>query len=72
MALCNNLPLLIEPEKDGERYSTGTFLGTGGSTIYYDRTLSRNNRLFIMKVITSEMAQENMQGEVFSELLLLG
>ncbi|GAB1203577.1 hypothetical protein APSETT445_002213 [Aspergillus pseudonomiae] len=61
--------LVAEPEEDGERYSTGAFLGKGGFAICYEGTLLRNNRVFAMKVVRSEMAQKKMQEKVPSALL---
>lgn len=62
--------LVAEPEEDGERYSTGAFLGKGGFAICYEGTLLRNHRVFAMKVVRSEMAQKKMQEKVPSALLL--
>ncbi|OGM50909.1 putative serine/threonine protein kinase [Aspergillus bombycis] len=61
-------PLVAEPEEDGERYSTGAFLGKGGFAICYEGTLLRNNRVFAMKVVRSEMAQKKMQEKFRTEL----
>jgi hypothetical protein len=58
--------LIIEPEENGERYSTGAFLGKGGFAICYEGTLLRNNRVFAMKVVRSEMAQKKMQEKVLA------
>ncbi|KAB8070141.1 hypothetical protein BDV29DRAFT_38613 [Aspergillus leporis] len=60
--------LIIEPEENGERYSTGAFLGKGGFAICYEGTLLRNNRVFAMKVVRSEMAQKKMQEKFRTEL----
>ncbi|KAE8138005.1 hypothetical protein BDV38DRAFT_292620 [Aspergillus pseudotamarii] len=60
--------LVAEPEEDGERYSTGAFLGKGGFAICYEGTLLRNNRVFAMKVVRSEMAQKKMQEKFRTEL----
>lgn len=56
--------LVVEPEEDGEQYSTGAFLGKGGFAICYEGTLLRNGRVFAMKVVRSEMAQKKMQEKV--------
>ncbi|KAL4883804.1 hypothetical protein BJY04DRAFT_24719 [Aspergillus karnatakaensis] len=60
--------LIVEPEGDGERYSTGAFLGKGGFAICYEGTLLRNGRVFAMKVVKSEMAQKKMQEKFRTEL----
>ncbi|KAE8350149.1 hypothetical protein BDV28DRAFT_139724 [Aspergillus coremiiformis] len=60
--------LILEPEEDGERYTTGSFLGKGGFAICYEGTLLRNNRVFAMKVVRSEMAQKKMQEKFRTEL----
>ncbi|KAF5864236.1 Cell cycle serine/threonine-protein kinase cdc5/MSD2 [Aspergillus alliaceus] len=60
--------MIAEPEEDGERYSTGAFLGKGGFAICYEGTLLRNNRVFAMKVVRSEMAQRKMQEKFRTEL----
>ncbi|KAL2831731.1 hypothetical protein BDW59DRAFT_139925 [Aspergillus cavernicola] len=59
---------VLEPGDDGERYSTGAFLGKGGFAICYEGTLSRNGRVFAMKVVKSEMAQKKMQEKFRTEL----
>ena len=56
--------LVLEPEENGERYSTGAFLGKGGFAICYEGTLLRTGRVFAMKVVRSEMAQKKMQEKV--------
>lgn len=63
-----NLPppppsVVTEPGEDGEQYSTGTFLGKGGFAVCYEGTLSRNCRVFAMKVVKSEMPKK-MQEKV--------
>ncbi|KAF7591498.1 Cell cycle serine/threonine-protein kinase cdc5/MSD2 [Aspergillus hancockii] len=60
--------LIIEPEENGERYSTGAFLGKGGFAICYEGTLLRNNRVFAMKVVRAEMSQKKMQEKFRTEL----
>ncbi|PWY80744.1 hypothetical protein BO94DRAFT_536971 [Aspergillus sclerotioniger CBS 115572] len=60
--------LVLEPEEDGERYSTGAFLGKGGFAICYEGTLLRTGRVFAMKVVRSEMAQKKMQEKFRTEL----
>ncbi|RAL07272.1 CDC5/polo family serine/threonine-protein kinase [Aspergillus homomorphus CBS 101889] len=60
--------LVVEPEEDGEQYSTGGFLGKGGFAICYEGTLLRNGRVFAMKVVRSEMAQKKMQEKFRTEL----
>ncbi|KAF9894610.1 Cell cycle serine/threonine-protein kinase cdc5/MSD2 [Aspergillus nanangensis] len=60
--------LVVEPEDDGERYSTGAFLGKGGFAICYEGKLLRNNRVFAMKVVRSEMGQKKMQEKFRTEL----
>lgn len=53
-----------EPGKNGERYTTGEFLGKGGFAVCHQGELSRNNRIFAMKVVKSEMSQRKMQDKV--------
>ncbi|KAL4893260.1 hypothetical protein BDV59DRAFT_177889 [Aspergillus ambiguus] len=60
--------IVVEPEEDGERYSTGAFLGKGGFAICYEGTLARNGRVFAMKVVKSEMGQKKMQEKFRTEL----
>ncbi|KAL2870107.1 uncharacterized protein BJX67DRAFT_307314 [Aspergillus lucknowensis] len=60
--------LVLEPGDDGERYSTGAFLGKGGFAICYEGSLLRNGRVFAMKVVKSEMAQKKMQEKFRTEL----
>ncbi|KKK12621.1 hypothetical protein AOCH_002321, partial [Aspergillus ochraceoroseus] len=60
--------LVVEPGDDGERYSTGAFLGKGGFAICYEGTLARNGRVFAMKVVRSEMSQKKMQEKFRTEL----
>jgi hypothetical protein len=60
--------LVLEPGDDGERYSTGAFLGKGGFAICYEGTLLRNGRVFAMKVVRSEMTQKKMAEKVLYEL----
>lgn len=57
--------LVIEPEEHGEKYLTGAFLGKGGFAVCYEGTLMRNNRVFAMKVVKSEMTQKKMEEKVF-------
>ena len=63
--------LILEPEEDGERYSTGAFLGKGGFAICYEGTLLRTGRVFAMKVVRSEMAQKKMQEKVYNLITCL-
>ncbi|KAI9369399.1 hypothetical protein BJX61DRAFT_519779 [Aspergillus egyptiacus] len=60
--------LVQEPGEDGERYSTGAFLGKGGFAICYEGTLLRNGRVFAMKVVRAEMTQKKMQEKFRTEL----
>ncbi|KAL4786606.1 hypothetical protein BJX76DRAFT_320804 [Aspergillus varians] len=60
--------LILEPGEDGERYSTGAFLGKGGFAVCYEGTLLRNGRVFAMKVVKSDMAQKKMQEKFRTEL----
>ncbi|KAL3478941.1 hypothetical protein BJX99DRAFT_93640 [Aspergillus californicus] len=60
--------LVSEPGDDGERYTTGAFLGKGGFAICYEGTLLRNGRVFAMKVVKSEMEQKKMQEKFRTEL----
>ncbi|KAI9044691.1 Pkinase-domain-containing protein [Aspergillus affinis] len=60
--------LVTEPTEYGERYSTGAFLGKGGFAVCYEGTLLRNNRVFAMKVVKSEMTQKKMQEKFRTEL----
>ncbi|KAL3449060.1 hypothetical protein BJX65DRAFT_274005 [Aspergillus insuetus] len=60
--------LVLEPGDDGERYSTGAFLGKGGFAICYEGTLLRNGRVFAMKVVRSEMTQKKMAEKFRTEL----
>ncbi|GAB1214205.1 hypothetical protein ATERTT37_003365 [Aspergillus terreus] len=60
--------IVAEPEVDGERYTTGAFLGKGGFAICYEGTLARNGRVFAMKVVKSEMGQKKMQEKFRTEL----
>ena len=46
--------LVREPGRDGEEYTTGNFLGKGGFAVCYEGKLSRNGRVFAMKVVKSE------------------
>lgn len=63
--------IVAEPEVDGERYTTGAFLGKGGFAICYEGTLARNGRVFAMKVVKSEMGQKKMQEKVSCPLIVL-
>ncbi|KAL4985890.1 hypothetical protein BDW68DRAFT_198530 [Aspergillus falconensis] len=60
--------LVVEPGDDGERYSTGGFLGKGGFAVCYEGTLLRNGRVFAMKVVKSDMGQKKMQEKFRTEL----
>ena len=57
-------PVVTEPEGNGERYSTGAFLGKGGFAVCYEGRLLRNGRVFAMKVVKSEMTQKKMEEKV--------
>lgn len=63
--------VITEPEEHGERYSTGAFLGKGGFAVCYEGTLLRNNRVFAMKVVKSEMTQKKMEEKVFANMRTL-
>lgn len=56
--------IVIEPDEDAERYSTGAFLGKGGFAICYEGRLTRNGRVFAMKVVKAEMKQKKMEEKV--------
>lgn len=56
--------LVVEPDVQGERYTTGAFLGKGGFAICYEGRLLRNGRVFAMKVVKSEMTQKKMEEKV--------
>lgn len=56
--------ILREPGREGEEYITGNFLGKGGFAVCYEGKLSRNGRLYAMKVVKSEMHQKKMQEKV--------
>lgn len=57
-------PIVTEPEDGGERYSMGAFLGKGGFAVCYEGRLSRNGRVFAMKVVRSQMPQKKMEEKV--------
>lgn len=57
-------PIVEEPGDDGEEYSTGLFLGKGGFAVCYEGKLVRNDRVFAMKVVRSEMTQRKMAEKV--------
>ncbi|KAI5285781.1 Cell cycle serine/threonine-protein kinase cdc5/MSD2 [Ascosphaera aggregata] len=57
-----------EPTEDGEEYITGKFLGKGGFAICYEGRLVRNNRVFALKVVKSEMSQRKMAEKFRTEL----
>ena len=56
--------IVTEPEDGGERYSMGAFLGKGGFAVCYEGKLSRNGRVFAMKVVKSQMPQKKMEEKV--------
>lgn len=58
--------VVAEPEDGGEKYSMGAFLGKGGFAVCYEGTLSRNGRMFAMKVVRSHMPQKKMEEKVSS------
>ncbi|KAI9925045.1 hypothetical protein ASPWEDRAFT_119969 [Aspergillus wentii DTO 134E9] len=60
--------IVTEPEEDGERYSTGAFLGKGGFAVCYEGALSRNGRVYAMKVVKSDMGQKKMEEKFRTEL----
>lgn len=64
--------IVTEPVEDGERYSTGAFLGKGGFAICYEGKLMRNGRVFAMKVVKSEMKQKKMAEKVRLQLVMNG
>lgn len=57
-------PVVTEPEDGGEKYAMGGFLGKGGFAVCYEGTLSRNGRVFAMKVVRSQMPQKKMEEKV--------
>ncbi|OAT00614.1 PLK protein kinase, variant [Blastomyces dermatitidis ER-3] len=57
-----------EPEDGGEEYITGKFLGKGGFAVCYEGRLARNNRVYAMKVVKSEMNQRKMEEKFRTEL----
>ncbi|EER28441.1 polo-like serine threonine protein kinase, putative [Coccidioides posadasii C735 delta SOWgp] len=59
---------VYEPGHAGEKYITGNFLGRGGFAVCYEGKLSRNGRLFAMKVVKSEMPQRKMAEKFRTEL----
>ncbi|OJD19954.1 PLK protein kinase [Emergomyces pasteurianus Ep9510] len=61
-------PTVHEPEDGGEEYITGRFLGKGGFAVCYEGRLARNNRVFAMKVVKSEMNQKKMEEKFRTEL----
>lgn len=56
--------IVHEPEEGGEEYITGRFLGKGGFAVCYEGKLARNNRVYAMKVVKSEMNQKKMEEKV--------
>lgn len=63
--------LVREPTDEGEEYITGKFLGKGGFAICYEGRLVRNNRVFALKVVKSEMSQKKMAEKVRFECSIL-
>ncbi|OAX81111.1 PLK protein kinase [Emergomyces africanus] len=61
-------PTVHEPEDGGEEYITGRFLGKGGFAVCYEGRLARNNRVYAMKVVKSEMNQKKMEEKFRTEL----
>ncbi|PGH14736.1 PLK protein kinase [Helicocarpus griseus UAMH5409] len=57
-----------EPEDGGEQYITGKFLGKGGFAVCYEGRLARNNKVYAMKVVKSEMNQKKMEEKFRTEL----
>ncbi|KAJ5118067.1 hypothetical protein N7448_004286 [Penicillium atrosanguineum] len=60
--------IVTEPEDGSERYAIGGFLGKGGFAVCYEGTLARNNRVFAMKVVKSQMPQKKMEEKFRTEL----
>ncbi|KAJ5818822.1 hypothetical protein N7474_004413 [Penicillium riverlandense] len=60
--------IVPEPEDGGESYSIGGFLGKGGFAVCYEGTLTRNSRVFAMKVVKSKMPQKKMEEKFRTEL----
>ncbi|KKZ63109.1 hypothetical protein EMCG_02486 [[Emmonsia] crescens] len=60
--------IVREPEEGGEEYITGRFLGKGGFAVCYEGRLARNNRVYAMKVVKSEMNQKKMEEKFRTEL----
>ncbi|PGH26757.1 PLK protein kinase [Polytolypa hystricis UAMH7299] len=60
--------LVREPVGDGEEYITGRFLGKGGFAVCYEGRLARNDRVFAMKVVKSEMNLKKMEEKFRTEL----
>ncbi|KAI5306263.1 Cell cycle serine/threonine-protein kinase cdc5/MSD2 [Ascosphaera pollenicola] len=60
--------IVREPTDEGEEYVTGKFLGKGGFAICYEGRLARNNRVFALKVVKSEMSQRKMAEKFRTEL----
>lgn len=58
-------PIVQEPVSGGEQYATGAFLGKGGFAICFEGKLARNDRVFALKVVKSEMPQKKMAEKVF-------
>ncbi|EEH46924.1 PLK/PLK1 protein kinase [Paracoccidioides brasiliensis Pb18] len=61
-------PIIREPEDGGEEYITGKFLGKGGFAVCYEGKLARNERVYAMKVVKSEMNQKKMEEKFRTEL----
>ncbi|KAI2211200.1 Cell cycle serine/threonine-protein kinase cdc5/MSD2 [Ophidiomyces ophidiicola] len=61
-------PTLVQEPGNGEQYITGNFLGRGGFAVCYEGKLSRNGRVFAMKVVKSEMPLRKMAEKFRTEL----
>lgn len=60
--------VVCEPGAHGEQYLTGNFLGRGGFAVCYEGKLSRNGRVFAMKVVKSEMPHKKMAEKVYTDI----
>lgn len=57
-------PIVTEPASGGEQYATGSFLGKGGFAICFEGKLVRNERVFALKIVKSDMPQRKMAEKV--------
>ncbi|KAK2737634.1 Cell cycle serine/threonine-protein kinase cdc5/MSD2 [Onygenales sp. PD_40] len=60
--------IVREPADGGEEYMTGKFLGKGGFAVCYEGRLARNDKIYAMKVVKSEMHQKKMLEKFRTEL----